>query len=144
MADFERPLVEAKSLLAMASGAQPARIQSELISVFGALRNTVQKLRCFGGPAPSGLTIAEAIDIVEAKHLGTFGGVSAVALCQVGRVRPLVSVQAASPIANPPTGLAETLEVRSGDELSRLESRAIVRDRGSPVVPLVRTSGLAN
>jgi len=75
--------------------------------------------------------------------LGTLCSSAVVTIGQVRRICPFMSVKATFSIANPPIGLAKSLEVGRGNEISRLKCLAIERDRTAPVVPLISASGLA-
>src|SRR5690348_1326863 len=124
----------------MARGAELAGIEADLITMFGALFKAVQQLRGFRAPAKSGLPIAQAVDVVEAKHLGALCRSAAITFFQVLPVRPLVSVQAAFSIADPPRSLAKSLQVGADKVLPCLERLAIQRNRGAPIMALVRGS----
>jgi hypothetical protein len=93
--------------------------------VFGTLRETLQEPCGFCAPARPRLAVAEAVDIVEAKHLGAIRGFAAVTCCQVPRIRSLMSIQATFTIADPPAGLAKSLEIRCGNTVARLHRSAI-------------------
>src|SRR5712692_749603 len=127
----------------MPSSAKSARLESKLIPVLGTFRKALQEPCCFCAPARSCLTIAEAVDIVEAQHLGALCGFAAVTYSQVRGIRPLVSVQATLAIANPPAGLAKSLKVGPCKRFLRLKGLAIEHNRAAPVVPFVGASGLA-